>query len=352
MKIMKKAAAIVAAASLALSLASCGSDLSWAAKVGKNETVPIGMYIYTQAAHFRNYAQNGMLTTSTALEKQTVNVSDSDKKATEYLDSEAVKSVKAYAGALLLTKEMKIELTEDEITSAESSAKEQYDTDKEVYEKNGVAQSSITEYFKNLTLQNNLFNAIYGKDGTNPVSDKELKQYIKDNYATISYIQQYYLNEDGSAMSDTDKAKIKKQYEKIKKQVESGKLKFTDKCKDFEKNATSYKSGSTKYTTAWDVSDEEGKKIMDLKAGEMTFLETDSAIVLLQKQKIDYDDAGLKNSRDTLLLRYKFSDFTKDLISKAENDKNVSFNQSAFDKFGSATRDFSNLSIPSNYNYY
>ena len=136
-----------------------------------------------------------------------------------------VKSVKAYAGALLLAKEMKIELTEDEITSAESSAKEQYDTDKEVYEKNGVAQSSITEYFKNLTLQNNLFNAIYGKDGTNPVSDKELKQYIKDNYATISYIQQYYLNEDGSAMSDTDKAKIKKQYEKIKKQVESGKRK-------------------------------------------------------------------------------------------------------------------------------
>ena len=352
MKIMKKAAASVAAASLALSRASCGSDLSWAAKVGKNETVPIGMYIYTQAAHFRNYAQNGMLTTSTALEKQTVNVSDSDKKATEYLDSEAVKSVKAYAGALLLAKEMKIELTEDEITSAESSAKEQYDTDKEVYEKNGVAQSSITEYFKNLTLQNNLFNAIYGKDGTNPVSDKELKQYIKDNYATISYIQQYYLNEDGSAMSDTDKAKIKKQYEKIKKQVESGKLKFTDKCKDFEKNATSYKSGSTKYTTAWDVSDEEGKKIMDLKAGEMTFLETDSAIVLLQKQKIDYDDAGLKNSRDTLLLRYKFNDFTKDLISKAESDKSVSFNQSAFDKFGSATRDFSNLSIPSNYNYY
>ena len=84
----------------------------------------------------------------------------------------------------------------------------------------------------------------------------------------------------------------------------------------------------------------------------MTFLETDSAIVLLQKQKIDYDDAGLKNSRDTLLLRYKFNDFTKDLISKAESDKSVSFNQSAFDKFGSATRDFSNLSIPSNYNYY
>ena len=108
MKIMKKAAAFVAAVSLALSLSSCGSDLSWAAKVSKDETVPIGMYIYTQAANFRTYAQSGMLTTSTALEKQTLNVSDSDKKATEYLDSEAVKSVKAYAGALILAKEMKI----------------------------------------------------------------------------------------------------------------------------------------------------------------------------------------------------------------------------------------------------
>ena len=71
----------------------------------------------------------------------------------------------------------------------------------------------------------------------------------------------------------------------------------------------------------------------------------------------DFDDSlvemiGYDDSLLFLLLRYKFNDFTKDLISKAESDKSVSFNQSAFDKFGSATRDFSNLSIPSNYNYY
>ena len=153
-------------------------------------------------------------------------------------------------------------------------------------------------------------------------------------------------------MSDTEKTKIKKQYEKIKKQAEDGKLKFTDKCKQFEDNATSYKSGSTKYTSAWDTSDEDGKKIMDLKVGELTFLETDSAIVLIQKQKIDYEDAGLKTSRNTILIQYKYDDFIKELIAKAESDKSVSFNDAAFDKFGSATRDFSNLSIPNNYNYY
>ena len=352
MKLFKKAAAVIAAASIAVSLSACGSDLSWAAKVDKETTVPIGLYIYSQADTFRTYAQNGLLVTSTSLEKQTVNVSDSDKKATEYLDTQAIKAVKSYAGALLLAKEMKIELTEDEIASAESNAKTAYDTDKEVYEKNGVAQSSIAEYYKDLTLKNKLFDAVYGKEGTKPVSDKELKQYIKENYATVCYIQQYYLNEDGTSMSDTEKTKIKKQYEKIKKQVESGKLKFADKCKQFAENATSYKSGSTKYTSPWDNSSKDGKKIMDLKVGELTFLETDSAIVLIQKQKIDYEDAGLKTSRNTILIQYKYDDFIKELIAKAESDKSVSFNDAAFDKFGSATRDFSNLSIPNNYNYY
>ena len=120
MKILKKAAAMIAAASLAISLSACGKDVSWAAKIGKDTTVPIGMYIYTQASNFRTYAQNGMLNASTSLEKQTVKVSDSDKKATEYLDKEAVKTVKAYAGALLLAKEMKIELTDEETAQANS----------------------------------------------------------------------------------------------------------------------------------------------------------------------------------------------------------------------------------------
>lgn len=352
MKIIKKAAVMIAAASLALSLSACGTDVSWAARIGKDTTIPIGMYIYTQATTFRDAAQNGLLTTSSELSKQTVKESDSDKDAVDYLDEQALKAIKSYTGACLLAKEMNIALTDDEISFAEKEAKEQYDTDKEVYEKNGVAQSSIVEYFKNITLQNKLFEATYGKDGTNPVSDKELKQYIRDNYATISYIQQYYYNEDGTMMSSADKAKVKKQYQKIKSQVESGKIKFADKCKEFEDKATNYKSGSTKYTSIWDAESEDGKKILDLKEGELTFLETDSAIVLLQKNKIDYNDAGFKDARQSILIRYKFNEFTKNLVAKAEGDKNVSFNDAAFEKFGSATRDFSNLSVPSGYNYY
>ena len=197
-----------------------------------------------------------------------------------------------------------------------------------------------------------LFNAIYGKEGTKAVSDKELKQYIKDNYATVSYIIQYYYNSDSSPMTDAQKAKVKKQLEKIKKQAESGKLKFVDKCKEYSKDSSTYIKGIEKTSMYCDPSNENGKKIIELNVGELTFIENDDSIILLQRQKTDYDDAGLKSDRDSILEGYKYEDFIKELIAKAENDKSVSFNQAAFDKFGSSTRDFSNLSIPSNYSYY
>jgi len=351
MKIIKKAAAVAAAASLTLSLSACGTDISWAAKIGDDTTVPIGMYIYSQAANYRSYVQNGALTTGEALSEQKLNVSDSDVSATEHLDKQGIRVIKSCVGAKIKAKELKISLTDDEISSIENDSQTTYETDKDVYEKNGIAQSSLVEYKKDIALKSKLFKAIYGEDGTNPISDKELKQYILDNFATINYIQQYYYNDDGSEMTDTQKAKTKKQYEKIKSQVESGKIKFTDKCKEFEDNATSYKNGGTKYTTMWGTSSDDGKKIMDLKVGELTFLETSSAIVLVQKVKIDYDGAGFKSSRDSLLLQYKYEEFIDELISAAENDKSVKFNQAAFEKFGSASRDFSSLSIPSN-NYY
>ena len=128
MKFMKKAAALIVAASLAVSLTACGTDVSWASKIGKDTTVPIGMYIYTQAAGFRTYAQGGLLSTSSKLADQTIQVSGSDKKASEYLDKESVKTIKAYTGALIMAKEMEIELSEEELKSADTSAKEQYET--------------------------------------------------------------------------------------------------------------------------------------------------------------------------------------------------------------------------------
>lgn len=349
MKRIKRAATVFAAAAVALSLASCGSNLSWAAKIGKDTTVPIGLYIYNQASTYRLAVQNGLLTSSEKLSEQTVTVSDSDSKATEYLDKEAEKAVKSYVGACLMAEDYDVKLSDEELTNAAESAKSAYETDKEVFEQNGIAQSSVEEYYKDLTLKNSLFTAKYGKDGTDPITDDELKQYLKENYATINFIQQYFYTEDGAAMSDKEKEAVKKEYKDIQAKAEKGKLDFVKKCEEFNKNATSYKGGYTNSTSRFDTESEDGQKIMALKNGQFTLLVTDSAIALVQKAKLDTSEFLADDNRDSLLIEYKYEDFVKELQAYAEKAENVQFNDKAFEKFGSSSRDFSELSIPSSY---
>lgn len=346
MKFIKKASAAVIAISLTLSLCAC-SDLSWAAKIDNDTTVPIGLYIYSMAEDYRNAVQNYQLTTYQTLDEQTVTVSDTDKSAVEYLDNEGVKLIKSYVGAYQMAKDLGIELTDEEIETAVSNAASKYDTDKDVFEQNGIAQSSVEEYYKDLTRKSNIFQAKYGQEGTDPITDEELKDYFNTNYASINFIQQYFYNDDGTAMTDEEIEALTQQYKDIQSQAEKGKISFTDKCKEFSENATNYKSGYTDSVSRFDLEDENGIKILELKKGEFTLLITDSAIALVQKATLDSDGSRFEQYRDSLLIEYKYNDFLKELISYAESLENVQFNDKAFEKFSSSTRDFSEISTSS-----
>lgn len=349
MKFIKKAAAAIVAASLAFSLCSC-SDLSWAAKIDDETTVPIGMYIYAMASTYRTAVSNYQLSSYTELSEQTIEVSGSDKSATDYLDDEAKKTIKSHVGALLMAKDMEIELTDEEIETAVASAADTYETDKAVYETAGVAQSSVEEYYKSTSLKTKLFDAKYGEDGTAAVSDDELKTYFKENYATINFIQQYFYNDDGTTMSEEQKDALIKEYKSIQSKAEKGKIKFTSVCKEYSDNATNYKGGYTDSLSKFDKENEDDQKILSLKTGKFTLIITDSAIALIQKATLDKDGSKFKENRTNLLYDYKYDAFIKELITLSENADNVKFNEEAFKKFSSATRDFSELST-STYSY-
>lgn len=350
MKIIKKAGAAIVAAALTLSLCSC-NDLSWVAKFDDETTVPSGLYIYSIAENYRNAVSNYLLSSSDKLENQTIEVSGSDQKATDYLDNEAVKNIKSYVGAYQKFKDMELELTEDEIQSATDSASTTYETDAAVFEQNGVAQSSIEAYYLDVARKSKIFQAIYGEEGTNAISDKELKTYFNENYASINFIQQYFYNEDGTAMSQDDKDALIKEYKDIQSKAENGKIKFTDICEKYSDEATSYKGGYTDSVSRFDAEDEDGATILSLKTGKFTLLVTDSTIALIQKATLDKDGSLFKENRDSLLIEYKYQDFINDMIAYSESLENVEFNEAAFKKFSSSTRDLSELSTNSSYSY-
>lgn len=350
---IKRAVAAAAAAAMTLSVTACGSNLSWAARISEDTTVPIGLYIYQQAVAYRSAVQNGQLNTGDKLADQTVKVSGSDVNALTYMDDQAQKSVKSCVGALLMADELKVTLTDEELEDAVQSATSAYQLDEEVFTENGVAQSSIEEYYKDITRKSKVFQAKYGADGTDPVDDDELKAFFKANYATIHFMQQYFYHDDGSVMSDDEKAAVKKEYESIKSRVEKGKLDFVKQCEEVNKNATDYKNAYTDSTSRFDTDDEDGQKILALKEGQLTLLVTDNAIALIQKAKLDKDGSKFKEGRETLLIECKYDAFVDELVKLAEKSDKVQFNDKAFAKFASKTRNFSKLNVSTGYsNYY
>ena len=347
MKWVKRATAAVAAVMMAVSLSACESNLSWAAKIGEDTTLPVGLYIYSQAAAYRNGGQSGVIDVYSELKDQTVTVSGSDMAATAYLDREAQKTVKSAVGTMLKAEEMGISLDEDKLNSAMQSAAEEYEANEEMLTKNGVAQTSVEEYYKDLARKNDVFQAIYGEDGTNPVSDDTLKKFMEENYATFHFMQQYLYTEDGSPMTAQEIANVKKKYEKIRSNAEKGKLDFKKKCDEESKNNTGYVGAYTDITQRFDPTDEQGKAVLSLKTGEFYLMETDSTIALIQKAKLDKNGKNFEQSRDTLLLESTYDAFIDEMVKYAEKSDKVTFNDKAFEKFASSTRDFSGLNMAS-----
>lgn len=345
MKWIKKAAAMAAAAAMALSLSACENNLSWAAKIGDDTTVPVGLYIYQQVSHYRVGMQNGTLDSYTELSEQTVEVSGSDVAALDYLTDEAKKSLKSTVGVMLMSEEMNLSLTEEEVNSAVQSAADDYDQNEEALTKNGVAKTSVEEYYKDITRKNNLFQALYGKNGTKPVSDDELKAFYKANYATLNFMQQYFYKEDGSMMTDDEIAAVKKEYKSIRSKVQKGKLDFVKACEEASKDNSGYKGAYTDITQRFDAADEQGEKILSLKVGEFYLFETDTSIALIQKAKLNMDSKKFEEARSTLLIEAKYDAFVDEMIKYAENSDKVKFNDKAFDKFAASTRDFSELTV-------
>ena len=73
-----------------------------------------------------------------------------------------------------------------------------------MYEENGVGRASYTEYLRNTGyLRGNLFEAIYGKEGKNPVKEDELKEYMNENYCIANIITENLSSTDENGNTTT-----------------------------------------------------------------------------------------------------------------------------------------------------
>lgn len=212
---MKRFIVKTAAVLLALLLSGCGGDTTWAYESG-GEKMPTGVYVMLEisavaAAGNRIGEQGG--TTSTQPEfseimKQTVD----GVPAKDYIASETMKRVREYYAVKAQFEQRGLALTETETTAAENAVNSVLGSNRAFYEGNGVAESSVREYYTASARKTSLFNFLYGEGGEREVPAEELKAHFAEKYYMVDAVPIYkpfYGSSDDESALEKELADIK-----------------------------------------------------------------------------------------------------------------------------------------------
>ena len=227
----KKAAAVICAAVMSVSLCGCADTGSIMTVDGL--TIRNGVYLYYQQTALSN-ARNAVSeqeeaekSDSTADSSEaTADTSASTAETTEtkepdlldkyingtpvvdWVKDDTMRLVREFVTVQRLCEEKGITLTDEEKNSINSDVKSMWndsnyyaqylygvDTIGEYYESMGIAEESVKQVFTVDSLKTKLFSKFYDKDGETPVTDDELKEFLKENYAAVKTIS-FTLDED------------------------------------------------------------------------------------------------------------------------------------------------------------
>ncbi len=161
-----------------------------------------------------------------------------DKKSfTQWVEDKAVETLEKIAAYKLLCKENKLELTDEEISEAETYAEYYWSSYgySNYYEPNGVSQETYTAFMTDNYYSETYFNYVYGKDGTKELSADKVNDEINKNYILADIVTVSYEDE----ATDEDKAELLTTLEAYGDKIKKGTTTFNSVYEIYNTDAAS-----------------------------------------------------------------------------------------------------------------
>ena len=180
MNLRKKCAAVLTVGALALSMAACSSDTSWIMRKDPLE-MPVGVYInnliqsYYEATTLVEDAEQDVL--SQQIEGQ---------DAEDWIQQNAIDETKKAMAICSEFNARNIAFSQEQLLSCQEQAASYYEQAGDNLEKNGISQDSIELIYQIAYMKTQLFQALYGEAGEDPVSEEELRDYYNENYIKMA----------------------------------------------------------------------------------------------------------------------------------------------------------------------
>ena len=190
---------LAAAGALCVSLAGC--NLSTPATVGTigGVEIPAGVYLLAQYNAYNTASGVAELATGETAQNVkavlkaecTGTIGDEEVTAagSEYVEKLTLRAIEYYAAVEKTFAELGGELSEDAVAESNETADSLWESNGDLYTKNGIGKESVKTYLLNSQKAKAILELQYGENGTAPVTDEELTAYINDNCYYIESVQ-------------------------------------------------------------------------------------------------------------------------------------------------------------------
>ena len=239
--VIKRAAAAVLAVVLAVSL--CGCDRGYIMTVDGMD-IRNGVYLsflrsaYSSAID-KVKEQRSDDTSDDETDETSVPVTKENidgKSGSQWIKDEALKNVRMFVSVQRQCEEFGLTLTEEEIRDINAEINKAWDDENdylqylygfktlgEYYESQGIGQESMREILRVNKLHDKLFMYYYGKGGEFEVSDSDINDYMRENYAVVKVLGLSYTDALGNKLeNDEDKKAVMDDAQKYADRINNG----------------------------------------------------------------------------------------------------------------------------------
>lgn len=349
MNLRKKCAAVLTAGAMALSMAACSSDTSWIMRKDPLE-MPVGVYInnliqsYYEATTLVEDAEQDVL--SQQIEGQ---------DAEDWIQQNAIDETKKAMAICSEFNARNIAFSQEQLLSCQEQAASYYEQAGDNLEKNGISQDSIELIYQIAYMKTQLFQALYGEAGEDPVSEEELRDYYNENYIKMA-VQTFSFSDVEVPEDATEEEKAAYQefndnersnvytnantlYLQAQIGIENGKswneilnefnAQNQSSDEEYDMTTDNYRLVDTATTT---LNSEIITALKEAEQGEVIMVETDTMIAIGATTDINEDPTDFEYVADSI--RHALRDETMEeyLLQVAQDDSFV-LNQDAVDRY-------------------
>lgn len=282
MSLIKKLSAVAVIAAMTLSLASCGQDTTWGAKIDDTE-LRAGIFISYQSAAFSR-AYDYMTETDTDIMAITI-----DGMSTEdWVNDQAVKGMQEYVAIENKFNELGLTFENNEEEFTKANVEQLWEYFGEQFEKIGVSKESYYDIQLNIEKKAAIFEYYYGEGGEMEIPEADIKAYLNENFARIKYIDMPLKDGEGNLLKSEGKAEIKAMAEGYIERMKNGEA-FEDISDEYDEyyNGLIEAANATEVTDAEFTTDTTEEPVDDLTATEGTE-EVDELVLLGSVTSADY----------------------------------------------------------------